>query len=120
MGGKAARSKGRRGQQTAQRLFADRDWQVHELNAGTAVADFLAGDPDGKIWLVEVKNTSAITAAHRRQAMDQAARKRMPWLLISHIAGTSAWLVQRQGCDPVVWKQAALDESSMSSETIFN
>jgi len=113
MGGKAARSKGRRGQQTAQRLFADRDWVVHELNAGTAVADFLAGDPDGKIWLVEVKNTAAITSAHRKQAMEQAARKRMPWLLISHIAGTSSWLVQRQGEDPVVWNESKLSRDAI-------
>jgi hypothetical protein len=113
MGGKAARSKGRRGQQAAQRLFADRDWVVHELNAGTAVADFLAGDPNGKIWLVEVKNTTSITAAHRKQAMDQAARKRMAWLLISHIAGTSSWLVQRQGEDPVVWKELKTENNAI-------
>ena len=109
MSGKASRSKGRRGQQQAQRLFADRDWIVHELNAGTSVADFLVGDPDGRIWLVEVKNTAAITTAHRKQAMDQAARKKLPWLLISHLAGTSSWLVQRQGERPVVW---SIDESA--------
>jgi hypothetical protein len=103
MSGKASRSKGRRGQQQAQRLFADRDWIVHELNAGTSVADFLVGDPDGRIWLVEVKNTQTISVAHRRQAISQAAKKKLPWLLLSHISGSSSWLCQRQGERPVVW-----------------
>ena len=26
-----------------------------------------------------------------------------PWMLLSKIAGTSSWLVQRQGMAPVVW-----------------
>jgi hypothetical protein len=59
----------------------------------------------GRTYSVEVKNTTAITTAHRKQAMEQAARSKLPWLLLSKIAGTSSWLVQRQGEKPVVWSQ---------------
>jgi hypothetical protein len=58
---------------------------------------------------VEVKNTASIATAHRKQAMDQAAKKKLPWLLISHIAGTSSWLIQRQGEHPVVWRESKPD-----------
>ena len=98
-----ARAKGRRGQQEAQNLLRDRDYSVAELNAGSAVEDFLAVDNFGVTWSCEVKNTQAITTAHRKQAMEQAKKRRLPWLLLSKIAGTSSWLVQRQGMQPVIW-----------------
>jgi len=99
-----ARAKGRRGQQEARLLLQSRDWSVAELNNGTAVEDFWACDlANGKTYSVEVKNTAAITTAHRKQAMAQAAKSKLPWLLMSHIAGTSSWLVQRQGERPAVW-----------------
>ena len=103
MAGRATRDKGRRGQQAAKRLLADRDWRVIEANAGEAEADLLAIDTLGKTWLVEVKNTAAITTAHRSQAMRQAQAKRLPWMLASRIHGTSSWLIQRQGMRPIVW-----------------
>ena len=98
-----ARSKGRRGQQEARELLTGRDWSVAELNAGTAVEDFIATDPNGKAYAVEVKNTKAITMEHRKQAMEQAIKRRLPWMLVSKIAGTSCWLIQRQGERPIVW-----------------
>jgi hypothetical protein len=49
----------------------------------------------------------AITVAHRKQAMEQAKRRRLPWLLMSKVAGTSSWLVQREGDKPVVWTEVA-------------
>lgn len=108
MSGAASRSKGRRGQQDAQALLKSRDWSVAELNAGTAKEDFWACDLNsGRTYSVEVKNTTAITLAHKRQAMRQAEAARLPWMLLSHIAGTSSWLVQRQGERPVVWHQEA-------------
>ena len=100
-----ARSKGRRGQQQARLLLQSLDWTVAELNAGTAVEYFIAVDKNGKSWAVEVKNTGAITLAHRRQAMEQAEARRLPWMLMSKIAGTGSWLVQRQGMRPVVWTE---------------
>ena len=85
----------------AQDLLLDRDWCVAELNAGTAAEDFWATDETGVTWSIEVKNTAAITTAHRQQAMRQAGR--LPWMLMSHIAGTNAWLIQRKGQNPTVW-----------------
>lgn len=101
--GKAQRAKGRRGQTAAAEVLRGRDWKVADLSGGTAVEDFIAVDPDARIWSVEVKNTVSITTAHREQAMRQAKERRMPWLLMSKISGTSSWLVQRQGERPVVW-----------------
>jgi len=105
--GSFSRSKGRRGQQQARDLLTSRDWTVAELNSGTAAEDFIAVDPDGRSYAVEVKNTVAITAAHRQQAMQQAKERRLPWMLISKISGTASWLVQRQSEVPVVWSEAA-------------
>lgn len=102
---KAARDKGRRGQREAQALLQSRDFRTAELNAGTAVEDMIATDANGTAWAVEVKNTVVITTAHRQQAMTQAKARRLPWMLLSKIAGTSSWLVQRQGQRPVVWHE---------------
>ncbi len=100
----ASRNKGRRGQQEAQDLLKSRDWSVAELNSGTAAEDFWACNlVAGKTYSVEVKNTVSITTAHRKQAQTQAAKSKLPWMLLSKIAGTSSWLVQRQGMAPVVW-----------------
>lgn len=98
-----SRSKGRRGQQEAGNLLRSKDWTVAELNAGTAVEDFIGVDSQGKSWAVEVKNTKAIEYAHRLQAIEQAKARRLPWLLMSKIHGTGSWLVQRQGETPAVW-----------------
>ena len=103
---KASRDKGRRGQREAQALLASRDWRTAELNAGTAVEDMIATDPDGKAWAVEVKNTVSITTAHREQAMTQGRTRRLPWMLLSKIAGTGSWLVQRRGHRPAVWHES--------------
>ena len=83
---KAARDKGRRGQREAQELLKSRDWSVAELNAGTSAEDFIAVSPDGRSYSVEVKNTVAITTAHRAQAMTQAKARKLPWMLLSKIA----------------------------------
>lgn len=104
---KAQRDKGRRGQLEARELLQSRDWSVAELNSGTAMEDFWACDlANGKTYSIEVKNTVAITTAHREQAQTQAAKAKLPWLLMSKIAGTSSWLIQRQGERPVVWTKA--------------
>jgi hypothetical protein len=81
---------------------------VGELNGGTSCEDFIACDLNaGKSYSAEVKNTVAITVAHRTQAMAQAKKRRLPWMLISRIAGTDSWLIQRQGERPVVWTEVA-------------
>lgn len=101
-----ARTKGRKGQREAADLLRSRDWTVAELNAGTVAEDFLAVSPSGQSYSVEVKNTVAITEAHRKQAMAQAKARRLPWMLVSKISGTSSWLVQRQHVVPTVWSEA--------------
>ena len=102
---KASRAKGRKGQQEAAELLRSRDWSVAELNAGTASEDFIAVSPDGKSYSVEVKNTVAITLAHKRQAIAQGRARKLPWLLASKIADSSSWLIQRQGEKPIVWSE---------------
>jgi Holliday junction resolvase-like predicted endonuclease len=98
------RNKGRKGQREAMALLRERDWEVAELNAGTASEDLLATDRGGTVWSVEVKNTATITQAHRKQAMAQAKLRHRPWMLMNKIAGTSSYLVQRQGERPTVWE----------------
>ena len=100
---KASRSKGRRGQCEAANMLRSRDFSVAELNAGTVAEDFIAVSPSGISYSVEVKNTVAITVEHRNQAMRQAKARKLPWMLVSKIAGTSCWLIQRQNESPVVW-----------------
>lgn len=103
MTGRASRSKGARGQSEFKALLLDRDWTCDQITAGIAAADLIATDPDGRTWCVEIKNCAGISPAHKRQAMTQAAARRLPWLLASKIADSSSWLVQRQGAVPIVW-----------------
>lgn len=99
---KASRNKGRAGQLAARHLLQDRDWECHELNSGTSVADFVATDQDGKSWSVEVKNAVLMNIrAWRKQAVAQSGR--LPWMLVAKIDGTQSWLVLRQAERPVVW-----------------
>lgn len=84
-------------------MLQSRDWSVIQVTAGVSDGDLVITSPDGKTFLCEVKNTVSITTLHREQAMRQAKARKLPWMLMSHIAGTSAWLVQRQGCKPTVW-----------------
>jgi hypothetical protein len=108
MPGRATRSKGRRGQTEALNLLRDRDWTVADLSAGVDSEDGLACDPDGNWWALEVKNTKSILPTHIAQAKQQAHKRKLPWMLMSRLPGDrgrpSAWLVQRQGKTPVVWR----------------
>lgn len=109
--GKTSRSKGSRGQSIAANMLRDRDWQVEVLSCGLMHEDLIATDVDvveygqGGRYSVEVKNCKTITTVHRTQAMRQAKERNLPWMLMSHIEGTSSWLIQRQGESPVVWHQ---------------
>lgn len=104
MSGRMSRNKGARGQSEFKAMLLDRDWSVDTLTAGIASADLIAVDPDGsRTYAVEVKRCASILPAHRKQAMEQGKARRLPWLLASKIAGTSSWLVQRQGELPQVW-----------------
>jgi hypothetical protein len=112
--GKSARSKGSRGQSIAANMLRDRDWQVEVLTCGLMHEDLIATTPTAfpqpfalraLRYSVEVKNCKTITTTHRAQAMRQAKERSLPWMLMSHIEGTSSWLIQRQGESPVIWLQ---------------
>ena len=107
MSGAYTRNKGRRGQMEARRLLQSRDWVVAELNSGTACEDVIATAPCGTVYAIEVKNTATITTAHRKQAIEQAKERKAAWMLMSKIAGTSEWLIQRQHQSAVVWRSDA-------------
>ena len=101
--GKLSRTKGRKGQTEFSNMLRDRDFNVVDTTAGKENEDCLAIAPDGTIWAVEIKKTAMITPAHLKQAMNQAKERKAKWMLANHIAGTSSWLVRRQGMLPTVW-----------------
>jgi len=105
--GKSQRNKGRAGQLAARHLLEGRDWSVHELNGGTSVADFVATDPQGRTWSIEVKNAVSMNVrAWRKQASGQAGR--LPWMLVCKIDGTKSWLVMRQAERAAVWHEESV------------
>lgn len=108
--GLSQRRKGAAGQGIAANLLRDRNYSVDQLTAGLSTADFVATDTDGKTWLVEVKNTATITNSHVKQAVEQGKARRMPWMLMNKIAGSSSWLVRRQGGKPIVWHEKDSDK----------
>jgi len=104
MSGRVSRSKGRRGQLAFSNLLTEHDWEIRELNAGKAVEDLWAVDPNGKLFSVEIKNTANIQIDQfRKQAMRQAGN--VAWMLACKISNTSSWLVLRKGERPVVWHE---------------
>ena len=105
MTGAASRRKGAKGQNQAATLLRERDWVVDQITAGIAAGDLIGTDSAGKTWCVEVKNCAGILPGHIKQAMEQAKKRRLPWMLMSKIAGTSSWLIQRQADKPMVWHE---------------
>lgn len=108
--GKAQRDKGRRGQTAAEKILTARDWTVDPISAGIKREDLIAVDPSGVVWSVEVKNCINITTMHKRQAMDQAKARKLPWMIMSKIYGTKYWLVQRKGIAPVIWHETGMSD----------
>ena len=104
MGG-MARRKGAVGQGIAANMLRDRDYVVDQLTAGLSTGDIIATDANGKTWLVEVKNCASITNAHLKQAIQQGKDRRLPWMLMQKIMGSSSWLVRKQGGIPAVWHE---------------
>jgi len=107
MAGSYTRNKGRRGQTAAMNLLRARNYLVADLTAGASTEDGICIDEHGQAWSVEIKNTTNITGAHLRQAREQARARgsRVKWMLMNRIAGTSSWLVRRQGMRPVCWHE---------------
>ena len=101
--GKSQRNKGRRGQTEAVNMLKDRDWQVIQTTSGIMNEDVVATDPGGCQWSVEVKNHKIIDIYRfRRQAIEQANKRKLPWMLMLKIPG--GWLIMRKNETPIVWK----------------
>ena len=101
---KMQRNKGRRGQTAAANLLKDRDWEIIETSAGMKVEDIVATDPQGKRWSIEVKNHKHIKVEEfRKQAIEQAKKRNIDWMLMVKIACTSSWLIWKKNEKPVVW-----------------
>jgi len=103
--GVTSRRKGAKGQCIAADMLRSRDWAVDQITSGIAASDLIGTDPDGITWAIEVKNCASILPAHKKQAMAQADKRRLPWMLMSKVAGTSSWLIQRKGARAVVWHE---------------
>lgn len=111
--GASQRRKGATGQRIAANMLRDRDWQVDQITAGIKSEDLIATGPDGRRWSCEVKNCATMNQAQRKQAMEQARKRKLPWMLMRKIAGSSSWLVERQGERPAVWHEAICDETPL-------
>ena len=104
MSGRKSRNKGKRGERAFRLILADLDWSVVNTGDGDTVEDAWAVDPNGCTWSVEIKNCKLIDLCrYRKQAREQAARSKLPWLLAVKLPNTSSWLVERQGEKPIVW-----------------
>ena len=92
------RRKGRAAESAFKRLLLDRDWTIEaDLSAGLKTADLLATSPEGRMYLVEVKNHKSITLPYfEAQARRQAADTKRPWMLAVKVPGYDAWIVTRQ------------------------
>lgn len=103
MGGKASRSKGRRGESEAKRLLQDRDFIIlADTSAGIASDDLIIQTQTGQVLSVEVKNRKGIDIPSFVAQARQNANKN-DWLLLCKIHGTSSWLVMGKNRLPVVW-----------------
>lgn len=102
---KASRDKGKRGEREAREILGDRDWTILANTAdGIEVEDIIASDPAGQVFSVEVKNTKQIDiTAVLKQARNNAAKKKLPWLIMCKISQSKAWLVWAKGGHPKVW-----------------
>lgn len=97
-----ARTKGRKGETTARRMLEARDYTCEDLSAGRASCDILALK-DGVAWAVEVKDRVLLAPYDFRKQARANAKKGTRWMVMAHWAGTSAWVIERQGQRPSIW-----------------
>jgi hypothetical protein len=111
-----SRSKGKRGERKAAELLADNEYNILAntgdgnilANTGDGVEceDFIVQCPSSNIYSAEVKNRKIINmAAFRKQASANARKKKLLWLIMAKIEGSSSWLIWRQNERPVVWHE---------------
>jgi Holliday junction resolvase-like predicted endonuclease len=97
------KKKGNRGENEFLRVLVSRGWHILGTPSLFGGEDFVALDPEGRRWSIEVKKCKVLTQAHLNQALLNAKRSRNPWMLAQHIYGTSWWLVRRKNHDPELW-----------------
>ena len=100
-----SRSKGRKGETRAEALLLEHDFIVYDMTSGKKCADFIAHDPTGVIWSVEVKNRIVWEFEPFYAQAKRYRKGKSRWMLMLHIPQTSSWLVLRQGMKPTVWHE---------------
>ncbi len=103
--GKAQRAKGKRGEREAIKLLEDYGYIVNDLSCGKKSGDLIASQ-DREYYVVEVKNQKIINLPEfLKQARENAAAKKMKWLLMCKLNGGYGWLVLKQGDkEAEIWK----------------
>jgi len=106
LSGKAPRAKGRRAESEAAHLLQERDWEIVELGPGRKTEDVIATDPSGALCSVEVKNHLTWNLqAWRRQAKDQARRRKALWLLMARVPDQpGTFYVEGSAVEACVWR----------------
>ena len=85
--GRSQRQKGARGQREARAVLESHGYHVTQIACGIKSEDLLA-EYDGVTWSVEVKHCAVIDLARfERQAKEQAAERKMPWMLMVRLTG---------------------------------
>ena len=103
--GKSQRDKGRRGAREALSILADRDWQTVETRDGQGTDDAVVISPAGTAYSLEIKNHKTLNLAKfLQQARGQAAKRKMPWLLMCRLDGGWGWLVLSKGDHARIWR----------------
>lgn len=105
--GKPQRSKGKRGERKARELLSDKDWNILANTAdGGECEDIIAMCPSDRLYSIEVKNRKIIDMREfRKQASSNAKKKKLLWMIMAKIEGSSSWLIWRQGEPPRVWHE---------------
>jgi Holliday junction resolvase len=104
---KKSRSKGKRGEREARDLLCDRDWIILANTAdGSECEDIIATCPKGTVRSIEVKNRKYIKMVEfKKQAMENANKKKLPWMVMAKIEGSSSWLIWMKGERLTVWHE---------------
>lgn len=104
----SSRDKGNRGEVEARALLAERDYEIIETSRGRSVEDIIA-EKHGRRISVEVKNTAALTiGAFRKQAKEQARKRKCAWMLMWRIEGyPRTFYVEGTDIAPCIWRGVA-------------
>ena len=102
-----SRSKGKRGEKAARDLLGDYDWQVLANTAdGVECEDIIAMCPSGVCYSIEVKNRKLIDiASFKKQAVKNATKKKLPWMIMAKIEGSKSWLIWQRSDSPKIWHE---------------